>query len=420
MTPYNLVKQKYKFPAYITDRAFQTETVDELAPLDRAGYYAEVGCGKTLMATVSALYKQETQGRRTIIIAPPILVRQWSRWLAKIARDDGPVSVTTYSGTPPQRRSKDLTADFVVMSIQVFKNDFEYLALSMQPDQWTLVLDEATAIKNIESQNYQMVKVFVDLGAHFMALTGTPLATPNDAYAYIKLIAPVVYRNYKMFETIHVEKRNHFGEVTRWNDLDLLKENMKVNSKRVLKRDVLTTPIPIVDEVPYDLSPSHYKVYCELVEEQLHMLPEGEVVAAVHAAKIWACSQQIIWNLAHFLGDPTKRSSGFDLLDTLVDDFAMRSGQSRKLIIFANYRMTIASLAEYLKPFKFGVINGSVTAKQKDASIDAFLGTDACKGIIIQPGSGGKGLDGLQMVCSDALFVEQPLTSIDFEQCTGL
>lgn len=47
MTPYNLVKQKYKFPAFFQDRAFQIDPVDSLAPLDRAGYYAEVGCGKT-------------------------------------------------------------------------------------------------------------------------------------------------------------------------------------------------------------------------------------------------------------------------------------------------------------------------------------------------------------------------------------
>jgi SNF2 family DNA or RNA helicase len=414
MQVFDLVKSKYKFPPNITERGYQIDAVNTLGTLPAAGYYAEVGTGKTLMATISALYKKEMEGRRTIVVAPPILVKSWYKWLAKI---DG-VTVTDYRGTPKQRALKNLQADFVVMSIQVFKNDYERIVAGSPPETTTLVLDEATAIKNIESQNYAMVKLYRDLGGHFMALTGTPLNTPNDAYAYIKLVAPLVYRSHRAFELTHVEKTDFFGKASQWKNLDLLKDNMKINSVRLLKKDVLTLPEAIFDPIFYDLSDRHYQLYKQLVEDQLIELPDGNI-DDISASKIYTCMQQIIWNPAYFAQDPSFRPAGFELLDNLVEELELRSASGRKLLVFANFRLTINTIAQYLSFLKPGIINGAVTPSFKQESFERFVDDPLRKLLIIQPSSGGKGLDGMQEVCSDAIFVESPASPIDFEQCTG-
>ncbi|MDR0576175.1 MAG: hypothetical protein LBI87_01215 [Candidatus Accumulibacter sp.] len=55
MTPTQTVLQYYQLPFDLYP--FQERTIDTLAPLVRAGYYPDMGLGKTVMSTVSALYK---------------------------------------------------------------------------------------------------------------------------------------------------------------------------------------------------------------------------------------------------------------------------------------------------------------------------------------------------------------------------
>jgi superfamily II DNA or RNA helicase len=159
LPPYELVTAKYGFP--FEGRPKQIAAINDLAPLPRTGWWAETATGKTFMGTVAALYKKETgTTKQWIVLMPPILVKQWHKWLTEKVRG---TSAVMYKGPPKKRRALKLDADFILMSIQVFKNDWDHLYKYFEGKSVGVIVDEATSIKNVGSDNYKAVRDFVNV-----------------------------------------------------------------------------------------------------------------------------------------------------------------------------------------------------------------------------------------------------------------
>lgn len=413
-TVYETVVEQYALP--LTPRSKQLEIVNEYGLLLRVGLYAEVGTGKTLMATIIALYRKIVYGEQTLVLMPPVLIRMWKRWLDKIPG----VTSVEYLGTPVKRKELPLTADFILMSMPIFKNDFEYLTKVFKGKPVGGIIDEATMIKNVGSRNYKSTRDFF-IGRALQFLTGTPLSTPGDAYAYVKQIAPSIYRNLKHFNGLHVAERDFFDNVKAWCNLDFLKESMMVNSVRLLKRDALPyLKLPEFVPIPYQLDPAHRALYRKLANEQILELQNGGKIDATTPIKLYTCMQQIICNPWHFSGDPTMRSAAHEVLDSILTEVGVGNKLSpKKVIVVANYRMTNRGLLQYLQPYGAEALYGEIPAKRQQQNIDRFLNDPTCGVLIIQPNSGGAGLDGLQLVCSNLVFMEFPIIPKDFWQPVG-
>jgi SNF2 family DNA or RNA helicase len=426
--PYALVKQNFEFPPNVEDRDFQIEAVNALAPLPRSGWWAEVGTGKTFMATCAVLYKKLLEldaGKAPapcLVIMPPSLIRQWRRWLEKIRyRPTGAqLDVLEYRGTPKVRRQLDLRRDFVLMSIQVFKNDFQHLMKLLEHESVAVIVDEATSVKNVESDNYKRTRDF-STGRDLLLLTGTPLSKPGDAYAYIKLISPTVYRNSNHFEALHVGERDFFGNVKRWENLEFLRDNLLLNSVRILKETALPyLKKPLFVPMPFLLEPEHQALYERLAEEQLLVLENGGKIDATTGPRLYNALQQIICNPGHFSGDPNMKSAAHELLDQTLDELGaddVENGQ--KLIVSSNYRMTNRGLLEYLKPYNAVGMYSEVSRKRQDDNKQRFIDDPECRVICIQPLTAGSGTDGWQHVCSTVHFMEFPIIPKDFRQVVG-
>lgn len=434
--PYDVVMRNYELPWPANElKGKQVEAVNALTPLVRGGYYAKVGTGKTSMSTVDALYQQWAgMADCHLVIVPPILVPQWMTWLKKLPG----VKAVAYTGKPKERLLIDIAgAHFVVIALTIFKRDFDHVVKLFEDKKAGGILDEATAVKNIESGNYRMVRQFFD-GAEvpgqgfpnrrpLKLLTGTPTNTPADSYAYIKLIAPECYRNEAVFNSVHRGEEDFHGHVKEWLRLDLLKKNMEIGTVRLEKREVFPDlKEPIYTPIEYQLDPEHYKLYKKLCDEQLLELESGGKIDATSVSKLWTCCQQIILNWDHFSGNPAKKAAGFDLVDEVLAEILP---EGKKLIIVANYRITMAALKRHMEPgiklgrdlvaLKPGVINGAYTLTQQEAAKERFITDPESRVLLLHPLSGGKGLDGLQHVCSEMLFLEEPLSPIDFEQPAG-
>jgi superfamily II DNA or RNA helicase len=405
------------FPPEVEHRGYQLDAVNQLGPLDRVGIYAEVGTGKTFMATVIALIKKRQKRNLSIVLMPPILIKQWKRWLDSL--NNGVTSIM-YKGTPKQRAKMDLNVDFALMSIQVFKKDYARLIEQYEHLNVTLIVDEAACIKNPGSQNYRCVRDFSQ-GRDLVLMDGTPLSTPADAYAYIKLVSPQVYRNQSHFNALHVAERDFFDNVTKWCNLDFLAENMMLNSVRILKEEALPyLKKPQYTPMHYDLSDEHYALYKKLMDQQLLLLPNGGKIDATTAGKLRACAQQIVCNPGHFSGDPNMRSAAHELLDTVLDELAADNiEKGKKLIVFAYFKMTNRGLVQYLeKTYGAVACYSEVSQAQQIRNLERFKTDPTCRVLILQPGSAGRGVDGLQDVCSDALFLETP-SATQFKQGVG-
>jgi hypothetical protein len=433
-TVWNIVMANYEFPPHIKTRGYQVRIINELGPLPRAGYYLDQGTGKTFCSTVAALFKLLGGADHVICVMPPILTKGWHRWLRKIRRKTDAVpdiTITDYKSPKPIRARKGeakvsvtdlrrripLDGKFILMSMDIFKDDYHLIWRQMQGKRVVVLVDEATSIKNVESQNHRLMDAFVSNGdREFMALTGTPLSTPMDGYAFCKFVAPMIYRDLHQFERLHVADYDYFGKPDEWQNLELLAKNMTVNSARVLRQEALPDLPPILfDPIHYELDDKHYALYEKLAEKQILELEHGGKLDLTNESALWNALQQIVVNYDHFSGNPKNVSRAITLVEQVLEELA-----GKKLVIFAKYRMTNAKLAALLKPTYGAVaVYGGVTAAQQRKNLDTFIESDACRVAILQPSSAGYGVDGLQEVCCDALFLELPDIPRDFHQAVA-
>lgn len=405
-SPYAIAKALYPLPFELFP--FQVEAVNELAPYGKAGYFFDPGLGKTSTATVSAFYKLRTGDvDRVLVIVPPMVLETWRRWLQKIPGLD----FVMYRGTPAQRKQISLDATFVVVGLQIFKKDIVRFNQAMGSPRTLVIVDEAHSIKNTGSDNFRKVRQFA-ADKHLMLLTGTPVTRPTDAYAYTKLIHPRTYPSLVMFESLHVGARDFFGNVTQWKNLDLLAQNLGVQTSRVIKEEVLhDLPQVTYTPLPYELHPSHRALYEQLSEQQLLKLEDGGKIDATSSSKLYNALQQIVVNWGHFSGDPTKESESLKLVDYVLEEIG-----DRKLIVFGNYRMTNRLLKEKLSKFGAVAAFGDNTVNQNMRAVNQFIEDPKIRVLVGQPTSVGVGVDGLQEVCSDVLFIECPTVPRDFHQ----
>ena len=347
------------------------------------------------------------------MVVPPILLLQWELWLRSVTdlRTGKPLTVCVYAGTPAQRKDLDLNADFIVVSYGLLKNDFERLHDHFSARRLGIISDEATAIKNTESQTHKAVSLIAE-GRPLMLLTGTPINKPGDAYAYLKLIVPGVYRNRRQFDRLHVEEKDEYDKVTSWMNLDLLASNMKVQTSRILRREVRKDlPAVVYTTKDYRLDPAHLALYRQIAQERLVEFEDGREIDAISASALRSALQQIVINWGEFDGNPERRPAGLELAEEILEELG-----DKKLVIVANFRRTNAYLLQALSVYNPRAIYGDVSPANKQLALRDFIGRESCRVLLVQPQSAGFGVDGLQRVCSDILFLEAPTTPSPFQQ----
>jgi SNF2 family DNA or RNA helicase len=412
MTPYEAVRESFDFPFEL--RPYQIKEVDDLCAFDRSGNYAEPGTGKTTMSTHQALhYNLARPGHQWLIVMPPILLLQWELWLASVKhkRTGKSPTTTVYCGTPKERKALPLTSEFTLMSYGILKNDFDYLYGYFDRKPMGVIADEATAIKNQESQTHKALALMSE-GRPLQLLTGTPVNKPGDSYAYIKLIAPGIYRNRRHFDRLHIQEADEYGNVVAWQNLELLAGNMRVQTSRILRREVRKELPPVVyTPTLYKLDPAHLALYRRIAEERLVEFADGSEVDAISAQALRSALQQIVVNWGEFANDPRCRPAILDIIDGVMEEIG-----DKKLVIVANFRRSNRFLASALAKYNARAIYGDVSAKGKQDALRAFLTDAKCRAVLVHPDSAGFGLDGMQHVCSDMLIVEAPTMPTPFQQ----
>ena len=402
--PYQELKRRIELPVELYE--FQQKATNELGPMPRLGLYFDVGTGKTFTAITVAMYKMLFASiEKTVVIMPPVLLQNWKRNIEKFPGTD----VMVYAGTPAQRKKLKFDKRFILVGIQMFKRDFKRFEEELGASRLFVVVDEAQALKNPGSDNFKFVRDF-SLVNDLCLLTGTPLSVPEDGYAYIKLLTPEVYKSQYQFESIHVTERDfRTNKPKAYAHLDMLNRNLLLVAHRVLKEDVLRD-LPELTYTPiyYDLEPEHLKLYNRMVDEQMVKLTNGGKIDLTNVSALYQALQQVPCN-AEYFSEGRIRSTVFDLIDTVMDELA-----GRKLVIFCHYRRTTTQLLEYLKAFNAVALWGET--KDRQAPIDTFVREPKCKVIILQIQAASAGIDGLQDVCQDMLFVEMPYRASTFHQ----
>jgi SNF2 family DNA or RNA helicase len=384
---------------------------EQVTRFHRGAYFNEVGTGKTVLATLTALH---WQARKVVVTMPPILLDQWEAWLRSVNQ----TSVSIYRG--PRRTEDLLEAKWVLMSHNIFRDSFEAVKRHYSSLHDVFIGDEFHAAKNPASILFKRTKELIANDGKILMLTGTPTNKPDDSYAYIKLKSPTIYRNKGHFDNCHVAERDIFNNVTKWQDLEGMAEALALQTVKLTYEETFGEKLEaIYDPMLYSLDTQHMKLYKQLLDEQLLLLPDNGKIDATTSQKLQHAMQQIIVNWSHFAGEP-KRAAAYDVLDEVIEQTQCMDESKSKLCVWMNYQMSNKSVIAYLRK-KYG--DRAIAAAY--GGVDSAKGVDAAKNdpksriLVAHYQSAGVGMDKYQLVCSEMLMLEAPKTSLEMRQTIG-
>ena len=406
---YDEAISKLKIPFEIA--TLQKEDIKQAALAGRFLCSYEVGCGKTLHATVVS---KMWDSPYNVVICPPIISDQWQDWLNTVGFED----TSIYRG--PRRTASMLNHNWVIMSHAIFRDSFETVKDFFKGKEVTLIVDEAQYIKNPQSKLYRYVHQFVQPDRNILMLTATPTSKPEDTFTYMKLKTPQIYRSYGHWQNLHVQERDIFGNVTKYQNLDLLASNFAVCTIKRTKREVFGDVMePIYQPMLYELDKKHYKLYERLANEQLLLLDNGDKIDATTAQRLRHALQQIVVNYGKFSGNQEDRSKAFDIIDQVIEEVDPMDKSKSKLVIWTYYVASSESITAYLQQ-KFGkrAVVAAYGKVNSQKAIDAIMKDDEARILVAQPSSCGVGLN-LQHVCWENLFVEMATTPMQIRQALG-
>lgn len=406
----DLAQLKQNYPLPFTLLETQEQDILNLLKLPKALLDLPVGYGKTVIATYVALGHDCD---RILVVMPPILIRQWTRWIDSIPNSGEPLG---YAGTPVERKEFQPEGKrWLMCSYQILHRDFQRIKGWLARGQKSaVVVDECQNLKNSGSNLFRHIKELSNDYCTWL-MTGTPMSSPNDAYAYIKIKTPEVYRDFDQFERIHVAEYDYFDKAIEWRNLDLLKQNLRMSCVHRDKKDVHKHLKARTWPIYYDLAPAHMALYTKLLEEQLLLLDDGGKIDGSTAQKLYNAAQQIIVNYDVFSGKEDARAAVFDLVDEICDEVAVHRPDSSKIIFWSWFRQTTKSVTAYLANYNAVAAYSEVDSKK---SVERFMEDPTCRILVAQPGSAGAGLNP-QYCCAEAAFIETPTRTIQFRQAAG-
>ena len=175
----------------VTLYPFQRKAVQFIIKNDgRACLFDEMGLGKTISATSALLdLVKLRKASRALIVAPNAVVDQWREELV----EKFSLKPTVVSSKRSLRERSSLYYDpLVVVNYELVRTDAD---LIMQRRYDTLILDEVTRVKNLDTQTSEAVKKLIV--RNVIALTGTPLENHlGELYNIVNIVRPGFFGRY--------------------------------------------------------------------------------------------------------------------------------------------------------------------------------------------------------------------------------
>lgn len=344
----------------------------------------DMGLGKTVQAIaylLSVLPEIRQNGRPALIVAPASLLYNWRSELERFAPQ---IRAEVADGTKTERESLlgrvgTGQTDVLIVSYPLLRRDLPHYE---RLDLHTLVLDEAQAIKNPDTQTARAVKA-LRAGFRF-ALTGTPIENSlEELRSVFDAVLPGLYPN-----------RRKFAELTR----EQIAKRARPFLLRRLKADVLgELPAKIESIRVTELLPEQKRLYAahlaKLRYETLEHLDNSEELGRSRIQFLAGLTRlrQICCHPSLFVDDYAGRSAKFEqLLETLEE--CRRAG--RRVLVFSQFTEMLGLIRRELgyREMPLFYLDGSTPARERLELCDRF--NEGEKSIfLISLKAGGVGLN---------------------------
>ncbi|MEX1368013.1 MAG: DEAD/DEAH box helicase, partial [Nannocystaceae bacterium] len=376
-----------------TLRDYQRDGVKWLAFLRTAelgGLLADdMGLGKTLQALCAV------QGR-TLIVAPTSVLPNWA---AEARRFRPGLRVSTYHGPG---RSLDPKADLTLTTYALLRLDLP--ALSQV--QWdTVVLDEAQAIKNPDSQVARAA--FALPGRFRIAMTGTPVENRlEDLWSQMSFANPGLLGGRSDFDEQYVKPI----AAGRQQRAAALRERIRPFLLRRRKSEVAKELPPRTDVALYcELSPPERELYdairASTQQEIAKRLGAGDSVMAMLEALLRLRQAACHPGLVPGSGPQAEADDASAKLILLRETLEEAVAEEHKALVFSQWTSLLDRCEPVLQAAGLPFVRLDGSTRDRGAVVERFQDPDGPPVMLISLRAGGTGLN---LTAADHVFLLDP------------
>lgn len=384
----------------------------------------EMGLGKTLQILYLAEFlKDKGQLQHCLIICGVNSLKyNWLKEIEKHSRYDAMILGTRYTknGKSYIGSMKDRIDDllspikefFIITNIETLRDNKIIEALKKQVNVIDMVaIDEAHKAKSPTSiQGKNLLKL--SWPKRKIALTGTILLnSPLDAYVPLKWTGNEK-ATFSKFKELYCEYGGFRGvQIIGYKNLDLLHEQIKINSIRRKKSDVLDLP-PKTYHLEYvEMNDLQEKFYKDIKQGVIDELDKVKVDPAYAMSLSFRLRQATAFT--GILSSTIMESAKLDRLEDLVEEII---AEGNKVVVFSTFKPTLKEVERRLnlKNINNVICDGDVKDSLINERKDRFEQDPNCKVLL---GTWQKMGTGFTLTAANYLiFIDTPFTDGLFQQ----
>lgn len=378
----------YDWPGRFTPFAAQRVTANFLSVHPRAFVLNDMGTGKTLSALWAADFVlAHNPGVRCLIVAPlSTLERVWAD--AIYQNFLGRRTVSVLHGSAAKRRELlNSNADFYVVNY----DGVEVLAkeLGLRTDIRMCIIDEASAYRNRTTERHRIARRLLSTRDYLWLMTGTPTPNgPTDAYGMAKLVNNAFGEGWQSYHDRVMFKVSMYKWIPK-QGAHAAAHALMQPAVRFAISDCVDLPPCTVQARDVELSPAQAKAYKEMKRDLQIMAAKGPITAqneAVLRLKLLQISCGAIYGAdreIHHVDAAPRIKALREIMEQC----------NEKIIIFAPFTSVVYMIhRELKKDYSIEIINGEVSAKQRNEVFSAFMEKSHPRVIVADPGTMSHGL----------------------------
>lgn len=388
-------------------RNYQLSNIDYLIKSKRCIDGSEMGVGKTF----TSIFSVESENLFPCLVVTPASIKynwkiQWSKINPKrkisVIDDD----------------QANFSADVVIINYDKLGKKTEDDKVELKFDnlsivEWkSVICDESQYLKNPKAVRSKSVKMICKKVEYVFFLSGTTIMNrPSELISPLSILGKfnMLFGNWRNFVYRYCDAtQSRYGlDISGATNVTELNNILKTNSYvRIEKRDVLKE-LPEIEETIYEVELDNEKEYRKAENDLIGYLKN--TYGKEKAEKAENAEHLVLINTLRQLSVKGKLTSIVELINLYLESC------DRKLLIFGVYKESLKALSEI---YKCKIITGEVSSKERQKIIDNFQNNKS-RVLIGNIQSLGVGVDGLQNVCSDMIFIELPYRFTDISQAVS-
>ncbi|WP_043644126.1 DEAD/DEAH box helicase [Nocardioides alkalitolerans] len=354
----------------------------------------DVGLGKTFS---SLLMLRDPDTLPAVVVTLTHLPKQWAGEVAKSLP-----WLTTHVATRGQ--AYDVEADVLILNYAKLAGWSEHLAGQVR----TVIFDEVQELRRTGSAKYIAAKRLAEPASWRMGLSATPVYNyGGEIFSILQILAPDAIGSRQEFfrewggtemahDRVRLKDPGALGTYLRDQGLMLRRTRTDVHRE-------IPDPIRIVHTIDHD--PSELDAIAGDVTALAQLIADSDA----NPKERFRASGEIDWRM--------RQATGLGKASYVAEFVRLLLESEEKVVLFGWHRAVYDHWLDALAEFNPVLYSGSESTNQKNAAKAAFVDGEAR--VLIMSLRSGAGLDGLQHVCSIAVFGELDWSPEMHNQCIG-